>query len=97
MSTYEEIGEVKGALALYAEEIYEDLIEESQEGARRVFVQMIRPGKLTADTRRLAHKDEFGKGDWELVQRLADARLVVTGRRSNRSRDGRAGSRSADL
>ena len=39
---------------------------------------MVRPGEGTADTRRLATRTELGESDWELVQRLAGARLVVT-------------------
>ena len=41
---------------------------------------MVRPGEGTEDTRRLATQSELGYEEWELAQRLADARLVVTGR-----------------
>ncbi len=41
---------------------------------------MVRPGKGTADTRRLAIRDEIGEANWTLVARLSDARLVISGR-----------------
>ena len=40
------------------------------------------PGEGTEDTRRLASCAELAEGDWLPVQRLADARLVVTDRHS---------------
>jgi WD40 repeat protein len=45
-------------------------------------MQLVRPGEGTEDTRRLATFDELVKQDWDLVQYLADCRLVVTGRDS---------------
>ena len=48
--------------------------------AQRIFVQVVRPGEGTEDTRRLATRAELGDADWALVRRLADARLLVTGR-----------------
>ncbi len=77
---YEAIGRVEGALARYADEVYAGLSQAEQESARRVFVQMVHPGEGTEDTRRLATRTELGEDNWALVQRLADARLVVTGR-----------------
>jgi WD40 repeat protein/DNA-binding SARP family transcriptional activator len=77
---YEEIGRVEGALASYADQVYEGLKPGEGERARHVFVQLVRPGKGTEDTRRVARRDELGDENWELVQHLADKRLVVTGR-----------------
>lgn len=77
---YEEIGEVKGALTKYAEQKYSDLDPNQQEQARRIFVQLVRPGEGTEDTRRLATKAELGEARWSLVKQLADERLVVTSR-----------------
>jgi len=79
-ATYEAIGHVQGALSRYADRVYADLNEEQREKARHVFTQMVRPGEGTVDTRRLAFRQELGEGNWDLVQVLADARLVVTGR-----------------
>ncbi len=77
---YEAIGAVQGALARYADEVYEGLEAGRREQAQRVFVQLVRPGEGTEDTRRLARREELGEIDWSLVQHLADKRLVVTGR-----------------
>ena len=75
---YEEIGGVEKALAEYAQEQYESLSEENKQRAQRVFIQLVRPGTGTEDTRRLAARDEVGEDNWDLVTRLASARLVVT-------------------
>jgi tetratricopeptide (TPR) repeat protein len=75
---YTDIGRVKGALAQYAKDVYASLNKSEKEEARRVFVQLVNLGKGVEDTRRLATRDEVGEECWELVQKLADARLVVT-------------------
>ena len=77
---YDEIGRVDGALARYAEEVYEALSLEHQLAAQRIFIQLVQPGEGTEDTRRVARRSELGEGNWPLVQYLADKRLVVTGR-----------------
>ena len=77
-SAYEAIGEVEGAVARYADQVYGELGAAEQWEARRAFLQMVRPGEGTEDTRRLAYRAELGEGAWGLVRRLADARLVVT-------------------
>ena len=75
---YEEIGGVEKALAEYAEEQYGSLSEEDKQRAQRAFIQLVRPGAGTEDTRRLATRDEVGEDNWDLMTRLASARLVVT-------------------
>ncbi|ACC79946.1 WD40 repeat domain-containing protein [Nostoc punctiforme] len=77
---YEEIGQVEGALARHADEKYGNLTEEEKEKVRRIFIQLVRPGEGTEDTRRVAMKAELGEQSWDLVKQLADARLVVTSR-----------------
>ncbi|MDF5730205.1 MAG: hypothetical protein PUP92_19850, partial [Rhizonema sp. PD38] len=79
-AAYEEIGEVTGALARHADHNYRSLSVTEQEQMRRVFIQLVRPGEGTEDTRRLATKAELGEEKWSLVQKLADrdARLVIT-------------------
>ncbi len=79
---YEEIGGVKKALANHAEQIYQQLSETEQKAAQRIFVQLVRPGEGTEDTRRVATRKEVGDQNWPLVSYLAGhtARLVVTGR-----------------
>jgi WD40 repeat protein/DNA-binding SARP family transcriptional activator len=79
-AAYEAIGQVKGALARYAEEVYARLGPADQASAHRVFVQMVRPGQRADDTCRLVTRSELGEDDWTLVRWLADARLVVTDR-----------------
>ncbi|MBP0019394.1 MAG: trypsin-like peptidase domain-containing protein [Cyanobacteria bacterium SBLK] len=75
---YDAIGGVEKGLAQYAEEVYEKLGEEDRERAQRVFIQLVRPGEGTEDTRRLATRGEVGEANWDLVTRLASDRLVVT-------------------
>jgi formylglycine-generating enzyme required for sulfatase activity/energy-coupling factor transporter ATP-binding protein EcfA2 len=76
---YEEIGGVERALASYAEEVYRRLSEVDRHVVQRVFIQLVRPGEGTEDTRRLATRAEVGEDNWDLVTRLANVRLVVTG------------------
>ena len=77
---YEEIGGVDKALAEYAEGKYQKLRESDQRRAKQIFIQLVQPGDETQDTRRLATRAEVGHDNWDLVKRLADDRLVVTGR-----------------
>jgi DNA-binding SARP family transcriptional activator len=77
---YEAIGRVDGALARHADAVFDELSADQQESARRIFIQVVRPGEGTEDTRRLATRAELGEADWGLVQHLADSRLLVTGR-----------------
>lgn len=76
---YEAMGCVEGALAAYADQVYNQLEADEQELARRALVQLVQPGEGTEDTRRIASRDELGQASWSLVQHLADCRLVVTG------------------
>ena len=77
---YEAIERVDGALAHHADAVFEALAPADQFRAQRIFIQVVRPGKGTEDTRRLATRAELGDDDWALVRRLAGARLLVTGR-----------------
>lgn len=77
---YEGMGGVEGALATYADQVFAELDEVEQERARRALVQLVQPGEGTEDTRRIATHEELGDENWRLIQRLADRRLVVTGR-----------------
>ena len=77
-SAYEAIGEVDGSLARYADEQYAKLSTAERMQVRRVFIQLVRPGEGTEDTRRRATKAELGDDQWALVKQLADTRLVVT-------------------
>lgn len=79
---YEEIGAVKKAIANHAEQVYQKLTETEKKQAQRIFLQLVRPGEGTEDTRRVATRAEVGEDNWNLVSYLAgyQARLVVTGR-----------------
>ncbi len=81
-TVYDAIGNVQGALARYADEIYDKLSATEQEQVRRIFIQLVRPGEGTEDTLRLATKAELGEASWALVTEIANARLVVTTRNS---------------
>ncbi|WP_414585326.1 eIF2A-related protein [Scytonema sp. PCC 10023] len=76
---YEEIGGLEKALAKHADEVLKSLSAVEEQQAERVFIQLVRPGEGTEDTRRVAIRTEVGEENWDLVKRLADARLVVTG------------------
>jgi len=76
-AAYDRIGGVEGALAGYAEQVYEQLNETEQEQAQRIFTQLVRPGEGTADTRRVAIREELGETCKALINHLATARLVV--------------------
>lgn len=77
---YTEIGGVAKALANHAEEIYSKFSKAEQKQIQQIFVQLVRPGNGTEDTRRLATREEIK--NWELVTYLAgeEARLIVTRR-----------------
>ncbi|MCW5316503.1 hypothetical protein GTQ43_22595 [Nostoc sp. KVJ3] len=77
-AAYEAIGGVEKSLANHAEAEFAKLKPKEQQQAQQIFVQLVRPGEGTQDTRRLATRNEVGD-NWDLVKRLADARLVVTG------------------
>ncbi|EAZ93039.1 nSTAND1 domain-containing NTPase [Crocosphaera chwakensis] len=79
-TVYEDIGKVEGALARHAHEKYNNLSDEEKDKVRRIFIQLVRPGEGTEDTRRIAIKGELGEQSWSLVKKLADARLVITSR-----------------
>jgi len=79
-AAYEEIGRVDGAIARYAEEVYAEFNQVEQLQAQQVFVQLVQPGEGTEDTRRVANRSDLDDDQWGLIQRLADKRLVITGR-----------------
>lgn len=78
-AAYNEIGGLEEAVARHAEQVFSKLNELEKERSRQVFLQLVRPGEGTDDTRRVATRTEIGNPNWELVTRLASDRLVVTG------------------
>ncbi|MCP4352922.1 MAG: hypothetical protein GY795_46320 [Desulfobacterales bacterium] len=77
---YKEIGGVNKALACHADAVYAEFSLKEQYCVRRFFVQLVRPGEGTEDTRQVANREQVKPENWGLVARLADKRLVVTGR-----------------
>ncbi len=77
---YEAMGKVEGAIARRAEEQFTHLSPLEQQAVSRVFLELVRPGAGCDDTRRRARLTEIGETARPLVQQLADARLLVTGR-----------------
>ncbi len=82
-NAYKEIGEVKGALATYAEQVYSGLNDSEKESIKKIMLQLVQPGQGTEDTRRIALVEDvvrFGSAHrTDFIQNLADKRLVVTG------------------
>ena len=77
---YESIGGVNEALARYAEDIYtKEFNKEDQQHLRHIFVQLVRPGHGTEDTRQVATLEQVKSDNRELITKLADKRLIVTG------------------
>ena len=79
-AAYDDTGRVGEALARYADNVYEGLEQEDREKAHHIFVQLVRPGAQTHDTRRLSRRSELGEENWLLAQYLANTRLVVIDR-----------------
>ncbi|MBD2296367.1 CHAT domain-containing protein [Anabaena sphaerica FACHB-251] len=76
---YEEIGGLEKALAQQADQVFQSLSTNEKRQAERIFIQLVRPGEGTEDTRRIATRIEVKQENWSLVKRLADERLLVTG------------------
>jgi WD40 repeat protein len=77
---YDKIGGVENALANHAERVYAQLNEADQRRAQQIFIQLVKPGVGTDDSRRLATQSEVKPENWDLVTHLASDRLVVTNR-----------------
>ena len=77
---YDDMGRVQGALAQKAEELYQRLSPLEQQAAGRVFLELVQTGENAEDTRRRAPLTEVGEETRDLVKKLTDGRLLVTGR-----------------
>ncbi|MED7824996.1 serine protease [Streptomyces chiangmaiensis] len=78
---YDALGGVGGAVADYAEEMYERSLRPlEREPARRLFVQLARPEEDGGFTRRAVRVDTLDEDQRRLVRRLADRKLLVTTR-----------------
>jgi energy-coupling factor transporter ATP-binding protein EcfA2 len=80
-AAYNNIGGIRKAIANHAESFYNNdrLQDEERQQLKRIFLQLIKPGDGTEDTRRLVTQNEVGAENWRLVTKLATERLVVTG------------------
>ncbi len=82
---YTDSGGVRGAISHTAEAIYQRLLPEQQEIARRVFLRLTELGEGTEDTRRRAARRELTMREQdaaavqEVLGILAEARLVTLG------------------
>jgi WD40 repeat protein len=75
---YTEIGGLEKALAQHADQVFNSLSTKEKQQAEKIFIQLVRPGEGTEDTKRLATLNEVKQENWSLVKHLADERLVVT-------------------
>jgi hypothetical protein len=75
---YDAMGGLEGALTNTAEAVYDKLSDWEKHAARRIFLQLVRPGEGSEDTRRRATFAELGEEARDIVKQLADARLLVT-------------------
>ncbi|NJO65674.1 MAG: hypothetical protein HC836_48650, partial [Richelia sp. RM2_1_2] len=80
LQAYTEIGGVEQALTNHAEQVYIQLDQVDRQRAKQILIQLVQPGEGTEDTRRIATITEVGEDNWDLVAKLASARLLVTGR-----------------
>ncbi|NUK39700.1 hypothetical protein HRW16_01905 [Streptomyces lunaelactis] len=85
LSAYQASGGVRGAIAQTADRVYGELTNEQQQVVRRIFLRLSALGDGTEDSRRpIAHAELDGVVEepdaTEILERLADARLVVMDR-----------------
>ncbi len=79
-AAYTTIGGVQQALANHADEVYAKFDEQDKDRLRHIFLKLVRPGQGTEDTRQVATLEQIPAENREVITRLADHRLVVTGR-----------------
>ncbi|MCI5180789.1 MAG: hypothetical protein D3911_16015 [Candidatus Electrothrix sp. AW3_4] len=84
---YKAIGGVQQALANHADAVYAEFTESERERLRHIFLKLVRPGQGTEDTRQVARLEQIRAEDRALVTRLADKRLLVTGRDEERGEE----------
>jgi energy-coupling factor transporter ATP-binding protein EcfA2 len=82
-AAYEAIGEVPGAIAQHADGVLGELSSADQERVREILTRLVRlarPEEGAEDTRLRVERSELDEEIQPLVDRLANARLIVTGR-----------------
>ena len=75
---YEAIGELEGAIAHTADEVYQRLAESDKPKVEQLFLQLVQVSESAAPTRRRALWSELDEASQTIIHRLADARLLVT-------------------
>lgn len=77
---YQQLGGLEKSLVQYADDVWQSFQhdEKQQTRLRYALVQLVRPGLGTEDTRQVALRIDMEQ-NWDLMQALADKRLVVTG------------------
>jgi hypothetical protein len=81
--SYDDMGELKGALAKKAGDFFVQLSLADQKVLQRVFLRIVRPSESGEDTRRRAAFTELPSEGAELVFKLANERLLVTSKSAN--------------
>jgi WD40 repeat protein len=79
-SAYDELGGVAGALVTYADHALAELTGARRECARRLFVQLARPGDGDTFSRRPVRTGELAPELLDLARELAPGKLVVLSR-----------------
>ncbi len=77
---YADVGSVEESLANHAETIYAQLNLAERNQTQQIFMQLVAVEEGREATRRLATREEVKPENWNLVSRLAAARLVITSR-----------------
>jgi hypothetical protein len=80
--SYEEIGRLDGALADYADGVLSALSDAERTAVRRLFLSHLTSPERP-DIRRVARRVDIPPGDWPIVVRLANERLLTIGRNDN--------------
>ncbi|MGA5361175.1 caspase, EACC1-associated type [Streptomyces purpurascens] len=76
-AAYDSLGGLPGALVIHAERVLAELTQDQQECARRLFVQLARPGDGDTFIRRSAGATELAPEVRSLAKTLAHDRLIV--------------------
>ena len=76
---YDAMGGLEGAVAERAERSIVEFLPDGEAELRRLFLQLVRPGEGTLDTRRRATVGELDDAAQRMVGVLTEARLVVAG------------------
>jgi WD40 repeat protein/energy-coupling factor transporter ATP-binding protein EcfA2 len=79
-AAYDDLGGVVGALVGYADDALADLTQTQQDCARRLFVQLARPGDGETFSRRPTRSTDLAPELLDLARELAPTKLVVLSR-----------------